>query len=117
VKVSDLSVDGGDGVGVEPGALGPVGGRATTGEKALRDDHMSGQGGAHGALLLQGKGRESLALLRGGDDRLYGGDGRNQLGGDGWRGRRGHDDVGPCGLSEGIVVGFEAQGNIGCAAV
>jgi hypothetical protein len=26
VKVSDLSVDGGDGVGVEPGALGPVGG-------------------------------------------------------------------------------------------
>jgi hypothetical protein len=62
------------------------GGRAAT-EEALRGGHLSGQGDAHGTLLLQGKGRNTLALLRGGDGRLDSGDGRNQHGGDGWRGR------------------------------
>jgi hypothetical protein len=43
------------------GALGPpmgVGGRAETEEEALRRDHLSGQGGAHGALALKGESRQ-----------------------------------------------------------
>jgi hypothetical protein len=65
-------VEGGDGVDVEPGGMGSLrghwrrGGSATK-EEALRSGHMSGQGGAHGALLLQREGHGALALLGGSD--------------------------------------------------
>lgn len=54
-----------------------TGGRTATEGEALRGGHLNGQGGAHGALLLQGKGRNMLVILRGGDRRLVGGDCRN----------------------------------------
>jgi hypothetical protein len=72
----------------------------------LCSSHLSSQGGAHGALLLQGEGRGTLALLGDNDDRLDGGDDRNQHEGGGWRSRRGCDDVG---TRESGVVGGERR--------
>jgi hypothetical protein len=78
---------------------GLPGGRATTKEEALRGSHLSGQGGAHGALVLLG----------GSDGHLDGCDGRNQHVGGGRRSRQGCDDVGPCGSSESRVVGGKTR--------
>jgi hypothetical protein len=53
-------------------------GRTATEEEALHVGHLGGQGDAHGMLLLQGKCRGTLVLVRGGGGRLDGGDGRDQ---------------------------------------
>lgn len=68
-----MSMEGGDGVGVEPGDVGRLRGYwwrgvTATEEEALRGGHLGGQGGAHGAFALPG----------GGDSRLCGSKGRNQ---------------------------------------
>jgi hypothetical protein len=81
----------------------------TATEEVLRCSQLSCQGGAHGALLLQGKGRGALVLLGGSDDRKNGGDSRNQRGGSGRRSRRVSDDVGPRGSGESGVVGGETR--------
>ena len=52
-----MSMEGGDGVGVEPGDVGRLRGYwwrgvTATEEEALRGGHLGGQGGAHGTLLL-----------------------------------------------------------------
>jgi hypothetical protein len=77
VNPVDLSVKGGDGVGVEPRSVGSLkghrwrGGTATK-EKALRKGNLGGHGGPHGALALQGQGRSTLPLLGRSDSRLDG---------------------------------------------
>jgi hypothetical protein len=63
--------------------------------------HKSGQGSAHGTLLLQGQGRDTLVLVGGGDDHLDGGDGRDERGGCRWRSRRRRGDVDPRGVGDG----------------
>jgi hypothetical protein len=79
----------------ESSLMGYRQGRTATEEEALHGGHLGGQGGAHGTLLLQGKYRVMLVLVRGGDD------GCDQRGRDGRGARRGHDDVGSRGLDEG----------------
>jgi hypothetical protein len=75
--------------------------RRASEEQALCGGHLSGQGDAHGTLLLQGQGRGMLARLGGGDSRLDGGDGRDEHGGCGRGSRRRRGDVGPCGVGDG----------------
>jgi hypothetical protein len=44
--------------------------------ETLRSGHLGGQCGGQGTLLFQGAGRNTLALLRGGQGSLDGGDGQ-----------------------------------------
>jgi hypothetical protein len=104
VSVSSSEVWGASGASERPRGWG-----LTATEEALRSGHLSCQGGANGALLLQSKGHSTLALLGGGDNRLDGGDSCNQRGGGRGRSRRGCDDVGPRGSGESGVVGGETR--------
>jgi hypothetical protein len=64
VDPDDHNVEGDNGVGVKSGGVGSLRGhrwgwgRAETEEEALRRGHLSGQGGAHGALALKGESRQ-----------------------------------------------------------
>jgi hypothetical protein len=49
-------------------------------DEALSGCHLSGQGGAYGALTLQCEGCNTFALLIGGDSSLDGGKGCNESG-------------------------------------
>jgi hypothetical protein len=106
VNPVDLSVKGGDGVGVEPRGVGSLKGHRWRGgtmteEKALRKGNLGGHDDPHGALALHGLGRSTLPLLGRSDSRLDGGDGCNQHRGSKRRGQHGRYEVGPQGVGEG----------------
>lgn len=79
MNISGLSMKGDDVVDVEPGGVrslwGDRGERSATPKEALSDSHLRGKSGVYSALVLPGEGRNTLALLRGGDSGLNGGKG------------------------------------------
>jgi hypothetical protein len=115
VHPDSMSVEGGDGVGVEFRGVGGLwsdrgilmGNRWMVEEEALRSGHLGGQGGVHGTFLVQGERRGSFALLGGDVGRLDVGDGRDECKGCRWRSRRGCDGVGPHWSGKSGVVGGE----------